>query len=77
MLVFVTVVTNYYHTFLQIQIFSYFLEILNILAQEERASPAVCLDECGVFDKHVETVFLVFSLVRCQPQILIKISQLS
>jgi len=51
MLVFVTVITNDYHNFLQIQIFSYFSEILNVLEQEELASPAMCLDERGVFEK--------------------------
>ena len=77
MLVFVTIITNYYYSFLQIQIFGYFSEILNILEQEELPSAAVCLDERGVFEKHMAMVFLVFSPVRCQLQILRKISQLS
>jgi len=63
MLVFVTVITNYYHSFFQIQIFSYFSEILNILEQEDVPSPSMCLDEPGVFEKHLATVFLVFSPV--------------
>jgi hypothetical protein len=60
---------------IQQQIFSYFSEILNILEQEELASPVTC--ECGVFEKHTATVFLVSSPVSCQLQILTKISQFS
>jgi hypothetical protein len=77
MLVFVTILTNYYHNFLQIHIFSYFSKILNILEQEELPSPATCLDEYGVFEKRVTTVFLVSSPVSCHLQILTKISQWS
>jgi hypothetical protein len=64
-LVFVTIITNYYHNFLQIQIFSYFSEILNVLEQEELASPAVCLDEHGIFEKRMATEFLESSPVSC------------